>query len=283
MGSRHARVLSASPLARVVAIVDPVTDTAQALASRVGAVCCELEAAFAMSDAVVIASPTEHHARLVASALEAGKHVLVEKPLCETAALGRELSRTARARGLVLAVGHSERFNPAIRALFSLGLTLEAIDTRRLSPLAPEAHRAGLFLNLGVHDFDLCAHLARGATTLTEARGDADHAWLRTLGEAFSGSLELQHGAPSRVRTLRARAASGEVYEADLARGVLLRLDTTVNAARRTPDSEPLAAQAHAFLDTIRGSERTELANGDEAAAAVALAEQAHSRLAASP
>jgi hypothetical protein len=270
-------------MARVVAIVDPRNAAASELARQVGAEVCLLERALAIADAVVIAAPTGAHAALVAQALHAGRHVLVEKPLCIAAAEAHALCATAGARGVVLAVGHSERFNPAIRALADLRLTLTHVATRRLSASAAQPLSGGLLLNLGVHDLDLAAYLARHTATLLSAWGHADHAELTASAGPCASSLELAQGAPARIRTLQARTAAGGLYEVNLARATLERVDGKLTSRLPTPEGEPLAAQAEAFLDAIHGRPSAALATGLDGARAVALAEQAQACIDASP
>jgi predicted dehydrogenase len=113
-------------------------------------------------DAVVIATPVETHAALTRAALEAGKHVLVEKPLCGSVAEGRALAELASAQGRVLAVGHVFLFNRGIRYAREqieagrLGELRYAFATRtNLGPVRPDVNA---LWDLGAHDLSIFRH-----------------------------------------------------------------------------------------------------------------------------
>jgi UDP-N-acetylglucosamine 3-dehydrogenase len=106
-------------------------------------------------DAVIVAVPTDCHYAIGAEALNAGKHVLVEKPMARTSQEAKELIASAEKRGLVLAVGHVEQYNPAFRLarelLSSLGPVLTVV-AYRVGP-DPVRIRDSILFDLGVHDF----------------------------------------------------------------------------------------------------------------------------------
>ncbi|MGD0529714.1 MAG: Gfo/Idh/MocA family oxidoreductase, partial [Polyangiaceae bacterium] len=106
--------------------------------------------AIARADVVVVATPMQAHAGTVARALAAGKHVLVEKPLCVRAADADALAATASRGTARLFVGHTERFNPVVRALAKLvrDEPVIAIDLERVGPARPCGE--GVLVNLGV-------------------------------------------------------------------------------------------------------------------------------------
>src|SRR5262249_40972265 len=113
MGRHHVRNYASLVGARLVAVVDEDRGRAEALAERYGA--APLSAIEELSDgvqAVSVATPTATHLDVAGRLLEAGKHVLVEKPIAPTVAEAKALTALAAERGLVLAVGHIERFNP---------------------------------------------------------------------------------------------------------------------------------------------------------------------------
>jgi predicted dehydrogenase len=262
MGRHHARVFRS--LAKVVGVTDARPGAATTLAREVGAEAWSLEESIARSDAIVVATPMETHAGIVKAALLAGRHVLVEKPICTSSERGWELGKLARERGVVLAVGHSERFNPAVRALYEVSLAdpIVHLETVRLAVSA----LSSMLLNLAVHDLDLARHLGHAPLVLAGAKGHDDWALLSTQAPSFSATHEVARRSPHRVRTLRATTRSGRIHEADLLSGFA------------TPDQEPLLVQARAFLDRIRGISAPELASADDGAGAVDLALQAEAR-----
>jgi UDP-N-acetylglucosamine 3-dehydrogenase len=116
------------------------------------------------ADAVVNALPTSEHHAVTLQLLEAGKHVLVEKPIAATLAEAQELVRAAELHARVLVVGHVERFNPAITAL--RGLLQEGalgdvitIAARRVGIARPLAPHTDVLIDLAIHDIDICGYL----------------------------------------------------------------------------------------------------------------------------
>jgi predicted dehydrogenase len=118
-GSKHVRVLSATPGVSGITLVDPDAALCAALHASFPAsnVAASLEEALPLVDAVVIATPPKSHAELAMAALRARKHVLVEKPLATSVAQGQMLVEQARRSGTTLMVGHTFQFNPAVREL----------------------------------------------------------------------------------------------------------------------------------------------------------------------
>jgi predicted dehydrogenase len=213
--------------------------------------------AIARAEVVVVATPTHSHAPTVSRALAAGRHVLVEKPLCATAADARALTAAAaashgRAR---LFVGHSERFNPVVRALARLLRedTLLALDLLRVGP--SRVTEGGVLLNLGVHDFDLAAYLAGSRVTLHGALGGPDFAHVLFHASGAVGHLYVDGTADARRRAIRV-ATPRWTYEGDLLAHRLVRSPRGARgaAARHAVPlgvEEPLAAQALALADAI--------------------------------
>ncbi|MGH6914509.1 MAG: Gfo/Idh/MocA family protein, partial [Geminicoccales bacterium] len=118
LGRHHARILSALDGARLIAVVDVVRERAEAAASVAGArALTDYRDLVGEVDAVTIAVPTELHAEVAVPFLERGTPVLVEKPMTRSVADADRLLAAARAGGAVLAVGHTERYNPAVAAV----------------------------------------------------------------------------------------------------------------------------------------------------------------------
>src|SRR5690349_9496635 len=116
-GSKHVRVLHATEGVEEVVIVDSREDRVHSLARsyRSTAWHTALGPALGEVDAVVVATPPSTHVAVALQAIEAGKHVLVEKPLAPTSAEVRQLESAASAAGVVLMVGHTFEYNPAVR------------------------------------------------------------------------------------------------------------------------------------------------------------------------
>jgi len=117
-----------------------------------------LEQLLARADLIDIVVPTSAHYAVGREALQAGKHVFMEKPLARFAWEGRELCELAEARGLTIGVGHIERFNPAVRAMHGrIGEPL-FIEAHRLSPFHERGLDVAVILELMTHDIDLCLY-----------------------------------------------------------------------------------------------------------------------------
>src|ERR1700712_993726 len=119
-GRYHALKVAASERAVLAGIYDPDLERARAIGWEAGAECMGLQDLLAVCDALIIAAPAEAHHELASAALVAGKHVLVEKPIAATLAQADELAALAKAHGLVLQVGHLERFSAAYGAIAGL-------------------------------------------------------------------------------------------------------------------------------------------------------------------
>ena len=154
-GRYHALKTAASERAVLVGVSDPDADRAAAVGAEAGCVVRPLDELIAASDAVIVAAPADSHFALARRALEAGRHVLVEKPIAATVEEAEILGRLARERGLVLQVGHLERFSAAhgaVAARMGKPLYIEAV---RIAPFKPRGTDVSVILDLMIHDLDL--------------------------------------------------------------------------------------------------------------------------------
>jgi predicted dehydrogenase len=154
-GRFHALKFSAHTRAALSGVCDPDAERAKAVAWETGAPVLSRDALLAASDAVIIAAPADHHFELAGAALRAGKHVLVEKPIAATLDQATELAALAKAAGLVLQVGHLERFSAAHGAVTKrMGKPLY-IEAVRIAPFKPRGTDVSVILDLMIHDLDL--------------------------------------------------------------------------------------------------------------------------------
>src|SRR5216117_2800095 len=116
-------------------------------------------------DAVTVAVPTPAHVAVGLAVLERGIPVLVEKPLADSVAGAERLVRVASERGLVLQVGHVERFNRAVRAAAPYLEEPRFLQIDRLAPFQPRGTDVAVFLDLMIHDLDLVLELVRADVT----------------------------------------------------------------------------------------------------------------------
>jgi predicted dehydrogenase len=294
MGRLHVRVFSQlGERFQVAGVFDANRSVAEDVARSAGVHSFTREAdAIAEAELVVVATPISAHAVTVKRALEAGKSVLVEKPLCSRADEASVLVRTARAAALAsdsgspepkpvprLFVGHSERYNPVIRALRRLIVpsTIRGIEVRRIAtPLArPREH--GVILSLAVHDLDLAGYLTAGAIELVEATGSAEARARLVLACASGATARIWADctAEARERSIEVTTAH-QSWTGDLLAQRLVRRERGGGLAREVPlDSvEPLVAQALAVADALQQGRAVDVASGVDGAKAVVVAER---------
>lgn len=165
MGRHHARVLREVEGVDLVAIADPAGDPHGVAGDLT--VLPDVDALIAQGlDVAVVAVPTRFHEDAALKLAAAGVHTLVEKPIAETVEAGRRMVDAFAAAGLVGAVGHIERFNPALQQLRrrlengDLGAVYQ-IQTRRQGPFPSRIADVGVAKDLGTHDVDLTAWVAQ--------------------------------------------------------------------------------------------------------------------------
>jgi predicted dehydrogenase len=172
IGRNHARILSELESCDFTAIYDTNEATAREMAGKHGAkACTSMEEFLALVDAATVATPTPSHFAIGSALLEAGKHVLVEKPITETTADARALGELAARKGLVLQVGHIERFNPVLSALETRLSRPRFIEVSRLSPYPGRSIEIGVVLDLMIHDLEIILHLVKSPVQSVDAVG----------------------------------------------------------------------------------------------------------------
>ncbi len=270
MGAHHARVFASARGAVLAGVFDIDRDRAATIASANQSALLRTEAeAIDCADLLVLATPTSLHFQQCKRALSAGRHVLVEKPLSESAGDARALCDLARERGLLLVVGHSERFNPVVRAIARAVReeTILRIATRRTATVVCDDD---VCLNLAVHDVDLVAFLSRRPVELDVAWGTASESLVSLRAGTASATVSVGRTSV-RVRTLDVTTREA-TYTGDLLTQRLLRNGVDVELEHR----EPLELQAEETLTALTcGPAPLTLALGHDGARAVALATRA--------
>jgi predicted dehydrogenase len=170
-GRYHALKLAGAARARLIGLADPDAERAKAVAWEAGCPVKSLDEVLALAQAVIIAAPAEFHFELAGRALRAGKHVLVEKPIAATLTQAAELAGLADSAGLVLQVGHLERFSAAYGALnLRMGKPLY-IEAVRIAPFKPRGTDVSVILDLMIHDLDLILALTDSPVVNVDAVG----------------------------------------------------------------------------------------------------------------
>lgn len=172
MGKLHARVISEMSNATLACVVDAKAAAAEALGKQRDVPYLTSSAeAVKLADAAIISVPTVHHFDAARPFIEAGKAVLIEKPLCNDPQVGRQIIELARASGASVQVGHTERFNPAFVALQKHAVRPKFIEAQRISPFTFRSADVGVVLDMMIHDLDLVLLLAGGKVAAVDAVG----------------------------------------------------------------------------------------------------------------
>lgn len=156
LGRFHAQKYAGAEHCELVGVVDPRPEAREAVAKELGTRPLEdFRALIGQVDAVSVVTPTPAHFPIAKAFLEAGVHVLVEKPITETPEEARELIELARTRNCVLQVGHLERFNAAILAAEPYLTSPRFIECHRLAPYKERGTDVNVVLDLMIHDIDI--------------------------------------------------------------------------------------------------------------------------------
>src|SRR5215471_13162259 len=159
MGSNHARVLAEFPGVKLAVVADPDPAQTEFVGGALG--CPTVRDVHELLDrgvdAVSIAAPTHLHREIALTCIKRGVHVMVEKPIASSVEEGRDIIAAARTAGVVLMVGHVERFNPAVQAIKDAlrGEDILSIAITRVGPFPPRMSNVGVVIDLAVHDIDL--------------------------------------------------------------------------------------------------------------------------------
>ena len=292
IGSNHARIYSELAKADLVAILD--IDPARA--DEIGGkhktkVAASLNELADMVDAASIATPTSAHFSIARDLLAQGKHLLIEKPITEKTSDARELAEMAAEKGLVLQVGHVERFNPVLSALEQRLTHPRFIEAHRLSPYPNRSTEIGVVLDLMIHDLEIILHLVNSTMENIDAVGvpvlsrgeDIANARLRFASGCIA-NVTSSRISPERMRKIRVfqedaylsldyQGQSGEIYRR--VNGQITREPVAIEK------EEPLRQQLTSFVDcALTGGEPK--VSGSHAAAALELAVEITRRIASS-
>lgn len=154
MGRNHARVIATGPRTELAAVIDPHEESGRAVAEQYGSAWQPDLDGIGGFDAVVVAAATEAHHDIAAQVIDAGRPLLVEKPLCPSLEQSEDLVRASEAAGTPLMCGFLERFNPAVMTAMKMIEAPVYVRAQRHSPYAPRI-KTGVAWDLLVHDVDL--------------------------------------------------------------------------------------------------------------------------------
>ncbi|MCC7198589.1 MAG: Gfo/Idh/MocA family oxidoreductase [Gammaproteobacteria bacterium] len=285
LGRFHAQKYASLPGSKLVGVCDPDAEARAKVAAELGVEAfADHRELLGRVDAVSIVTPTTLHHRVARDFLEAGAHVLVEKPITVTVAEARELIDLATARKLVLQVGHLERFNPAILAVAGSLHSPRFIESHRLAPFKPRATDVSVVLDLMIHDIDLIQNVVRSPIVSIDAIGTpvfTDEVDIANARIRFANGC-VADATASRISMKSERKL--RVFQADAYLSIDLqqKVLTTVRKGAAVPAGEmpkveideqsfeqgdALRAEISSFLDAIRSGGRPVVSGEDGLAA----------------
>jgi predicted dehydrogenase len=282
LGFHHVRLLRSQPGATLAGFYDASAEQAARVSKELGVRAFEsLGALLSVVDAAVVVVPTPAHYQVAKEALQRGIHLLIEKPITRTQEEAEEVVSLAKSKGVVLQIGHVERFNRAVRAASPHIRNPLFIESERLAPYNPRGADVAVVLDLMIHDIDLVLALVRSRVQDVRAAGagvltgvDMTNAWMRFESGAVA-SIKASRLARERLRKLRIfqpggylsldlAAGTGEFYELKAGLDVgACEKPAADRKARRTPQAQGTRRRAAAAgAREFRGGDRGQVARG---------------------
>ncbi len=302
LGNHHARIYASSDKVDEVFLQDTDMEKARETAERWGTQVCESPSELlGICDLVSICTPATAHHALALEAFERGVHVLVEKPLAASSAEGLEMVNAAARKGLVLQVGHIERFNGAWEAAASLVRNPKFIECHRLGTFTPRGTDVSVVIDLMIHDIDLVLSLleddkllelrASGARVLTgspdivNARLEFEGGCVANLTASRVSREPLRKmrffeenlyvSADLRARSIEAFGKAAEVSAEQLATDPMAFIKPV---SVEVDDGEPLMKEIYSFIGAVL-VEHLPVVSGEQGLRALEIAEMILERL----
>ena len=284
LGTQHARILSYLEEAELKGVADIDFKKAVEIGNRHGVAYYQnYEEMMGEIDAAIVATPTSEHHPISLNLLRNGKSVLVEKPITETVEQGEELVGEAKSSGLVLQVGHLERFNPAVEAVETMIREPRFIEVQRLGSFSARSLDIDVVLDLMIHDLDIVMALIKDEVSIIRASGihvlsdkiDIANARLEFKGGCVA-TLTASRVHQGKVRKLRIFEPtvyySIDYIDQEVVVFPLDRRQTDIKTLRIQKE-EPLKKELRNFLDCIRLG-KTSKVTGEEGLRALRLAHE---------
>jgi len=273
MGQHHARVYHELPTVDLVGVADVDAEQAVETAEQYGTAPMSVDSLLSVADAVSIVVPTDYHYEMGMAAIEAGVDLLIEKPIADDPATGRELLTAADDAGLTLQVGHVERFNPAVRTLSEIATELDviALDCQRLGPPTQREIGDGVAMDLMIHDADILLSLVEAPVADIYAAETAADQYMAATVEFENGvvaTLTASRVTQQKVRTLSVTAEDCRVNVDYMAQSVQINRHSlpeyiesdgdvryrheNVTERPTVENGEPLKKELASFAETVR-------------------------------
>jgi UDP-N-acetylglucosamine 3-dehydrogenase len=305
MGRNHARVYAQLEHATLVAAADTDPKALEAIARTYKVqTYTDYEQMLdeAKPDLVSVAVPTRFHREVATVVLKRGVHVFLEKPIASTVEEGQKIVDCSRATGIKLAVGHIERFNPAVIALKEqldagqLGRIFQ-IHARRVGPFPPRIEDVGVVIDLATHELNLLEYLTGSQVQSVYAEIEreihARHEDLLTgilkFTDGAIGILDINWLTPTKIRELSLIGERGMFsvnyltqdlyfYENDYLNGnwegfPIMGVSEGRKIRHTIMRREPLVAELESFAEAIKNNAEPQI-SGEEALRAVFLAQR---------
>ncbi|HEX6317197.1 MAG TPA: Gfo/Idh/MocA family oxidoreductase [Gemmatimonadaceae bacterium] len=279
LGYHHVRILRDLQGARFIGFHDIRPDRAEQVSGELGVRSfADLESLVEACDALTVVVPTPNHHAVARTALERGRHLLIEKPLTATLEQADELLAIAERTGALVQTGHVERFNRAIRGAQAYVDRPRFIESDRLAPFNPRGADVAVVLDLMIHDIDLILTLVGEHVDQVQAVGipiltpfvDIANARLVFSSGAVANITasrvsrermrKLRIFQPSGYLSLDLASGDGEFYRLrkELDFGELARTPLALEAfveriAISAPEGEPLRLEFESFLAAVQG------------------------------
>lgn len=287
LGRHHARLYASSPDSTLVGVVDHDSGRASFIGGQYGAqVFDDLQDLLKYVDVVSVAVPTSAHYPVAKACLQAGKHVLVEKPVAALPMEARELVELAKIHRCTLQVGHSERFNPIMQMMRPHIRRPMLFECRRMGVYSERGTDVDVVLDLMIHDLDLVLSFNPGPVEEVRAAGLPVRSSTNDVADAYiqfeSGcvaSLTASRVALKATRHMRLFQPDGFVsMDFQSRQGTIGR--RSVEPGRKPTvaveefqggDDEPLSLQLESFLQAVR-ARSCPIVSGEDGTAALEVA-----------
>lgn len=310
IGFHHARNYSQISNAKLVAVSDIDEVRGQAVAEKFG---CKFYSDYKVMlkeesiDAISLCLPISLHHVVGMELIHAGKHVLIEKPLAATTKQACELDAAAKSKGMLLTVGHIERFNPAVQELKrridagELG-NITSIVTKRVGGMPPQVRDANVIIDLAVHDIDILNYLlGQSPTEVHAAAGKAlladraDHAELFLKYGVVGCFIQVNWITPIVIRSLSITGDKGyaelnyvtqklAIYQTNYENSFndfgefVIRFGKASAINAEIVQREPLRGELETFVDAV-ATRSPLIVSGNDGIEAVRIAEMALSQI----
>jgi predicted dehydrogenase len=172
LGKLHAKLYNQVENAKLIGVLDQDAEKAASVANEFNCLSYNsIEKLIDDVDALNIVTPTTSHYKIASLAIKKKKHVFLEKPITQTEEQARDLIQSAKEKGVLIQVGHIERFNPAMLALEDVDVKPVFIEAHRLASFNPRGTDVAVILDLMIHDLDLILHLVKSKPLKVDASG----------------------------------------------------------------------------------------------------------------